>query len=128
MSEEFSPRNAIASRISGYVYVVGLGQIPIVRAFKDANTTGNTTIVAAQGSGQIIRVIFASVVCKSAVDVYFASNSTQISSTGGFGAGGGIIMPENVHGWFQTAADQALNVNLSGNVNVGVNVGYIVIN
>ena len=117
----------VNNRLSGFIHTFPTGSVAISRAFKDITDTDNTEIVAAPGAGIIIRIIFATIVCKSAVDVHFESASTQISATQGFGASGGIIRPENVHGWFQTAPGEALNVNLSAIADVGVEVGYILI-
>lgn len=97
----------------------------VQRAFLDASASGDTQIVAAQGAGIRIRVIAYTFVAAAAVTVKFRSASTAISSGKPVAANGGVVAAEAPHGWFQTAANEALNLNLSGAVAVGVDVLWI---
>ena len=116
------------ARIGG-VYPIG-GQIideggtvrAISRAFANATLSGNTAVVAAQGAGVRIRVLSYTIVALLAVTVKFQSATTDICAGMPFGANGGIAVPYNPHGLFETTANQALNVNLSLGTTVGVNV------
>lgn len=116
------------NRIGG-VYPVG-GQIidengtvrTVNRAFVNATLLGNTEVVAAQGAGVRIRVLSYTIVALLATTVKFQSATTDISAEMPFAANGGIAVPYNPHGLFQTAANQALNINLSSATTVGINV------
>jgi len=91
------------------------------RAFVNASSGGNTELVAAQGAGVRIRLL--AVFCVgggSAVSVKFQSAATDISALFALVANGGFVLPYNPHGWCQTNANEALNVNLSGAVATGV--------
>lgn len=97
----------------------------VQRASATPAASGNTQVVAAQGAGVRIRVIAACVIAATAVSVKFQSATTDISATWPVGANGGFVLPDNNHGWFQTAGNEALNVNLSGNVSTGVQVIWV---
>ena len=95
------------------------------RAFVNPTAGGNTEIVAAQAAGIRIRVIAAAAIAASAVSVKFQSATTDISATYALAANGGFVLPDNVSGWFQTSAAEALNINLSAGVNVGCNITWV---
>lgn len=95
------------------------------RAFVNASGIGNTELVAAQGGSTRIRILSYTVVAAAATSVKFQSATTDIAPTMAFAANGGIAVPYNPHGLFQTAANEALNVNLSLGVAVGVNATWI---
>jgi hypothetical protein len=97
----------------------------VSRAFANATASGDTAVVAAQGGSVRIRVISAHVHATTAVSVLFRSATTAISATNPVGATGGYVLPRNIDGWFQTAANEALNINLSGNVATGVTVTWV---
>ena len=92
----------------------------VSRSFVTATSSGNTQLVAAQGVGVRVRLLSLFVMAASAVDVKFQSATSDISATWSVSANGGFVLPVNEHGWFQTGQNQALNVNLSSNVSVGV--------
>lgn len=112
----------------GAVYDTGgtiLDEVPTVRtvgrAFVNASASGNTQLIAAQGGAVRIRVLaVVGVVGGTAVSVKFQSATTDVSALFACAANGGFVLPYNPHGWFQTAANEALNVNLSGAVATGV--------
>jgi len=119
-------------RIGG-TYPVGgqiIDEVPTVRTVNrtsvTASASGATVVVAAQGGGVRIRVLSVFVCTSTAVGVKFQSASTDISGLSALAANGGFVMPETQHGWFQTAANEALNVNLSGAAtSVGVTVVWV---
>lgn len=91
-------------------------------ALIDANSSGNTQVVAAV-SGKRIRVVAYAVVSSGTVNVRFRSGSTT-NLTGAMRlveAGGVAHAFEG--GLFQTDVGEALNINLSANTQVG---GYVV--
>jgi len=110
---------------------VSLANQPIQVAFNtptrkyaliDANSSGNTQVVAAV-SGKRIRVVAYALVASAAVNVQFRSGSTT-NLTGPMRlveAGGVAHAFEG--GLFQTNVGESLNINLSANVQVG---GYVV--
>ena len=118
-----------AREVYGFVDIGG-GQIvdetntarTVQRAFLDASGAGDTQIVAAQGAGIRIRVIAYTFVAAAAVTVTFRSAAAGISSGKPVAANGGVVAGEAHHGWFQTLANEALNINLSGAVAVGVDL------
>jgi hypothetical protein len=90
------------------------------------SSSGATTIVAAVTSKKI-RVVALQYVCNAAVNVKFQSHVTPTDKTGLAynGANGGIVLPYNPVGWFETVAGEALDINLSGAVAVGGSLTYL---
>ena len=86
-----------------------------------ATTSGDTQIVPAV-SGKRIRVIAYAVIASATVSIKFRSGTTDITGSMRVVEGGGIAHAYD-SGLFQTAVDQALNINLSANATVG---GYVV--
>lgn len=93
--------------------------------------SGSAQLVAPQGAGNMIRVL----------SLFAMSNGTVIArvlSTGSAGsvtnlsgyiplvANGGFVLPHNPHGWYQTNANEGLNLALNAAVNVGINITWIV--
>ncbi len=97
----------------------------VSRSFATPSGIGNTEIVAAQGAGIRIRVIAACVIATTAVRVKFQSAATDITASWPVGDVGGFVLPVNNHGWFQTAANEALNVNLSAAVSTAVQIVWV---
>jgi hypothetical protein len=98
----------------------------VQRSFVNATASGDTPVVAAQGTGIKIRVIAMYHVSLTAVTVKFKSGAATDKSPGvPAAANGGLVLPRNDHGWFETAANEALNVNLSAAVATGVMVDWI---
>jgi len=95
------------------------------RAFVNATASGNTVIVAAQGTGIRIRVLAINAISLTALNIKFQSNTTDICSSKPVAATGGYVAPQADAGWFQTAPNEALNVNLSGAGTVGVDVVWV---
>jgi hypothetical protein len=126
------PALASGTNRIGAVYPVG-GQVvdengvvrTVNRSFVNATLMGDTQVVAAQGSGIKIRVLSVVHVATLAVSIKFRSNTTDISPALPFGINGGATIPESAHGWFQTAANEVLNVNLSLTTTVGIMVLWV---
>jgi hypothetical protein len=66
-------------------------------------------------------------VSTAANSVKFLSAATQISATFPLAANGGVVLPFNDHGWFETAVSEALNLNMTAATSTGVQVHYIVL-
>jgi hypothetical protein len=99
------------------------GEAPKFASISHASS-GDNAIVAAV-AGKRIRVLSYAIVGAGAVSAKFRSGTTDITGAMAFGANGGIAMPFNPVGYFETAAGAALNVNLSGAVAVAGHVTYI---
>lgn len=95
----------------------------VQRAFANATASGATQVVAAQGAGVKIRVLSVFAVATTAVTIKFQSAATDISAGFPVGATSGFAVV-NQHGLFQTAANEALNINLSAAVATGVQVTW----
>ena len=96
------------------------------RDFILSSTTG-AELVPAQGAGQKIRVTSMSVVATTAVSFSLASAATAICSAKPLGANGGLVLPHNPLGWYETAANEALNIVLGAAVVVAVDITYVVV-
>lgn len=125
-------RVAAGTNRVGGVYDVGgtvIDEVPtaraVSRAFVNATASGNTAVVAAQGVGVRIRVLAVFLMSATALTVKFQSAAGDITAGYPVAATGGFVMPETQHGWFQTNADEALNINLSGAGTVGANIIWV---
>lgn len=101
-------------------------QTTVLRTFANPASLGDNSIVAAV-SGKKIRVISASIVSASANSIKFRSGTTDISALYAFAANGGMVLDFNEHGWFETAAGEALQLNLSAAAAVGISIQYQVL-
>jgi hypothetical protein len=109
----------------GLVDEVGVWR-PVQRSFADATILGDTEIVAAQGAGVRIRVL--GIHCQSLLAVTLklkSAGANIISAAFAVGAAGSLSMSYNPHGWFQTNANEALNLNQSAAVNTGCQVVWV---
>ena len=93
------------------------------------NTSGDNIIVAAV-VGKKIRVVSCFMVGGGDVDAYFVDGAnTAIAGDGTNGidltANSGFTLNFNPVGWFETAAGQSLDINLSGAVRVAGALTYI---
>jgi hypothetical protein len=86
--------------------------------------SGQSTIVSAIG-GFRIHVLSAFVLAAAPVTFKFQSANNDIFPTVSLVGNGGFVLPENIHGWFITNVNEALNVNLGAAVSVGVQISYI---
>jgi hypothetical protein len=98
----------------------------IKRAFVNAASLGSNTILSAATGGQI-RVLSMALVAGGAVSVKLQSAANDISALFALSSNGGLVLPFNEHGWFETNVNEALNLNLSAAVATGVSIQYIVL-
>ena len=92
-----------------------------------ATTSGNTPVRAAV-AGKKIRVLHAYAKANGAVTVKFQSATTDITGSANLSAAGDDYKPGgSLAGLFETAAGEALNVNLSAIVTVGGHVTYVLV-
>lgn len=84
-------------------------------------------LVVAAVAGRKIRVTQLYVNALAATNIKFQSNTTDISATLYLAANGGAVLPESEAGWFETAAGEALNLAMSVNTSVGVQVQYVLV-
>lgn len=93
------------------------------------NTLGDTTLIAAQGAGNIICVHAVALMAAGTTTVRFESGTGGAAKTGTFPliANVGFVLPFNPVGWFKTAADTLLNLELSAAIMVSGVLVYTVI-
>lgn len=91
-----------------------------------ANPTAAATaeLVAAAGVGVKIEVVSLKVVSTAANTVTFKSATTAIGPADDLAANGGYVLPFNDFAWMRTAANEALNVTLSGATKVAIHLQY----
>lgn len=95
----------------------------------DNATSGDNTIVAAQGASNIILVHQVLLVASAAVTVRFESGAGGTALTGQMqiAANQGFVLPFSPVGWFKTAANTLLNLELSGATSVDGVLVYSVV-
>jgi hypothetical protein len=113
-----------AAELGGTVTYNG-ATLPVKRAILDASASGSTQIVSLVAGRKLV-VLSYELVANGAVNIQFRSNATQISSTKYANAAGwGVARANNPHGYFETAAGETLNINLSAAIAVGIQINYI---
>ena len=95
-----------------------------VTVFGNPASAGSNLVVLAPGAGIQIRVLSLVVMSVAANSVKFLSGSTDITCTFPLAASGGFVLDHNPAGHFQTNANEALNINLSGATAVGFQLNY----
>lgn len=95
----------------------------------DAASSGDNTLLAAQGAGNMIRVHQVFLVAAGAVNVRFESGASGTALTGqmNLAVNSGFVLPFSPIGWFTTAANALLNLELSGAVSVDGSFAYTVV-
>jgi hypothetical protein len=88
--------------------------------------SGDNTIVSAVADKKI-RVLAVSLSASAAVNAKFQSGAGGTDLTGLYylAANGGMVLPYNKLGWFETGVNALLNLNLSGAIPVGGCITYI---
>jgi hypothetical protein len=110
---------------TGYIYDGG-DPIPVKYAAVNRSTTG--AIVAAV-AGKKIRVLEYVLSAAGAVNTKWQSASTDLTGLTYFAAAGdNVSCPFSPVGHFQTAVNEALNLNFSGAVVVGGHIAYAEVN
>lgn len=91
----------------------------IKRAIISGSSSGDNTLVTAV-TGKRIRVLSLFLVTSGAVTVRFesAAGGTALTGQMAIAANGSLVLPHNEKGWFQTAAAELLNMELSTGVAV----------
>jgi hypothetical protein len=98
----------------------------IKRAFINPASIGaNAFVTGVPGRG--IRVLSVALIASGVTNVKFQSAATDISALFSLAANGGLVLPFNEHGWFQTADGETLNLNLSAAIATGASIQYIVL-
>lgn len=104
------------------------GAAPLTPKFAviSASSSGNNTLVAAV-SGKKLRVLAYNIISNGSVNAKFQSGASGTDLTGlkYLTSNSGICAPFNPVGWFETAANTLLNLNLSGAVAVGGELVYV---
>lgn len=97
------------------------------RAVIDAATSGDNTLVAAAGAGIKIRVTSLFLVAAGTVNARFESGASGTALTGQMNlvANSGFTLPFNPDGWFETADNTLLNLELSAAISVDGALTYI---
>ena len=90
-----------------------------------AASTGDSEVVPAI-AGQKVRVLALSVVTGDTPStiLFESGTSTAITGTYDWGNNGGIVLPYNPEGWFETAKGQALTATTGGGSNTQLLVSY----
>jgi hypothetical protein len=108
-----------------YMYHGG-STLTVKRAVIDHATGGDNTLVAAVASKKV-RVLSVFLVAAGAVTVRFESGASGTALTGQMtvAANGVLVLPFNQFGWFETAVNTLLNLELGGAVSVDGALMYI---
>jgi hypothetical protein len=103
-------------------------QATIVRLAVDVNTAASNVLVAAQGTGKKIRVLYFFLVSVTANTITFEdTDGTNLTGAMALGANGGISGTAAPWGIFETPANKGLNLLLTGATQVGGILHYQVI-
>jgi hypothetical protein len=106
-------------------YVAGTGLV-VKYAVIDHATNGDNEILALVALKKL-RVLALFLVAAAGVVGRFESNAGGTALTGqmNFGANGGIVLPYNPAGWFETGAGESLSLELGGAVSVDGALCYV---
>ena len=124
MVDDSPADNTLLGRLKEIAALQG-GNATIKYAAISGATSGNNTLVAAV-EGKRIRVLSLWLLVADDVNVRFESDADGAALTGvaSFPANGGVSLPFNPAGWFQTVAGKLLNMELSGAVQVSGSLTY----
>lgn len=112
--------------ISGSVQIIGPGIFGSAKV--DCASSGNNLIVAAQGEGKCIYVHTMKVIFDGTVNAKFKSADTDLEGAQSFQAREGYVLAQTPPAWLiKTAANEALNLNLSAAIHAGGFVAYFVV-
>ena len=117
-------QHVVAELESNSIRASGTAMTPKFAAIA-ASSSGNNTIVAAVNPRKI-RVLAVQLVANGAVNAKWQSGAggTDLTGLAYLAANGGYVLPFNPLGWFETASNTLLNLNLSGAVAVGGSIVY----
>lgn len=113
---------------TGAIYNGTASTTPVFVAIDHA-TSGDNTLVAAQGASNKVRVYALYLVSAGTTTVRFESGTggTALSGQVSLVANVGFVLPFNPLGWFETAANTLLNLELSAAVSVDGGLVYSVV-
>jgi len=97
------------------------------RAILNASASGVTALVAAVTNSRI-RVLALVLTTTAENSIKFRSANTDVTPLFPFVALGGMVLPFNEHGWFETAKNEALNFSQSVATPCAVHIVYAEIN
>jgi len=97
------------------------------RAILNATASGVTAAIAAVTTSKI-RVLALVLTTTAENTIKFQSASTDITPTFPFVALGGMVLPFNEHGWFETVKNEALNFSQSVATPCAIHIVYAEIN
>ena len=119
--------NAQAVGPSGALPVERASGQTILHAVVSESSSGNNEVVAAAGSGLKIKVVSYVIIAAGAVSAKWRTASTDLSGAMALAANGGVsASSDETASLLVTAANEALNLNLSGAVAVAGHVSYYV--
>jgi hypothetical protein len=98
-----------------------------LNTFVNPGSIGANLVKSAQSTSSRIRVLGIAMVSTLANNVKFQSATNDITATFPLGANGGLVLPFNEHGWFQTNFGEDLNVNLSVGTPTAIQIQYIIV-
>jgi hypothetical protein len=118
----------IAHNETSSVYQNGTARTPTFAAIS-GSTSGDNTLVAAAGASNKIRVLSLYLVSAGTTTVRFESGAggTALSGAMSLVANTGFVLPYNPTGWFETAANTLLNMELNAAIQVSGGLEYIVV-
>lgn len=118
--------DAIAAALQTDALMNGLTALTPKFAIIDAATSGDNTLVAAVASKKI-RVIGGFLVAAGTVNTRFESGASGTALTGqsNLVANTGFVLPFNPVGWFETASNTLLNLELSAAISVDGCLVYV---
>lgn len=116
-----------ASLETSTIYNGTTGLTPVFVAIS-ASSNGNNTLVAADATKKI-RVLAYTLVVTTAVTAKFqsAAGGTDLTGAMPFAANGGVSVPFNPVGHFETAANALLNLSLGSGVQVSGHLVYVLV-
>lgn len=101
-------------------------KVRIHYTFVNPASIGSNVVLAAQANSSI-KVLSVAIISTSANTIKFMSAATDITAANTLAANGGFVLPYSREGWFITAKDEALNINLTASAQVGVTITYEVV-
>jgi hypothetical protein len=121
--------DSVSASLSVDKLMNNLTAVSPVRIIIDHAVSGDNTLVAAAGASNIILVHQLFLVAAAAVTVRFESGTGGTALTGqmNIAANQGFVLPFSPIGWFQTAANTLLNLELSSATSVDGCLVYTVI-
>lgn len=118
----------IGAQLSTSAIMNGTTAIAPAFAVIDAASSGDNTLVSADATKKI-RVLSLFLVSAGTVNVRFEGGAGGTALTGQMNlvANSGFVLPFNPVGWFETAANTLLNLELSGAISVDGSLTYVLV-